>query len=197
LASPRRFRRRLLVSGSRSGAGNREGLRGRRPMYITYFITLGFARLRLVSFVLVMPMRSLVSFYGDVDEDDGGGGFFCITGWRYVIHLSEKSGWCLLSRCGGLFPFWDALSADDSGSPASLEAAVPGVFGDATANGRQILPVRSMFQVQIEAFDVPIVTASKKNLKLLRRDGNRFQAASSSCLSVSRGGPMSGGSDRR
>ena len=105
----------------------------------------------------------------------------------------EKSGWCLLSRCGGLFPFWVALSADDSGS---LEAAVLGAFGDATANGRQIQPVRSTFQVQIEAFDVPIVTASKKTLKLLHRDGNRFQDASSSCSSVSRGGPMSGGSDR-
>ena len=137
-------------------------LRGRRPMYITYPIILGFARLGLVSFVLVLPMRSLVSLHGDVDEGDGGGGFFCITGWRYVVHLSKKSGWCLLSRCGGLFSFWVALSADDSGSPASLEAAVPGVFGDATANGRQILHVRSTFQVQIEAFDVPIVTASKK-----------------------------------
>ena len=106
-------------------------------------------------------MRSLVSLYGDVDEGDGGGSFFCITGWRYVVYLSEKSDWCLLSRCGGLFPFWVALSADDSGSPASLEAAVPGAFGDATANGRQILPVRSTFQGQIEAFNVPIVAASK------------------------------------
>ena len=130
-------------------------------MYITYPIILGLARLRLVSFVLVLPMRSLVSLHGDVDEGDGGGGFFCITGWRYVVHLSEKSGWCLLSRCGGFFPFWVALSADDSGSPASLEAAVLGAFGDATANARQILPVRSTFQVQIEAFDVPIIAASK------------------------------------
>jgi len=73
----------------------------------------------------------------------------------------EKSGWCLLSRCGGLFPFWVVLSADDSRSPASLEAAVSEAFGDATANGRQILPVRSTFQVQIEPFDVPIVAASK------------------------------------
>ena len=162
MASWRRFRQRLLASGSRSGTGDGEGLRGRRPMYITYPIILGFARLGLVSFVLVLPMRSLVSLHGDVDEGDGGGGFFCITGWRYVVHLSEKSGWCLLSRCGGLFSFWVALSADDSGSPASLEAAVLGAFGDATANGRQILPVRSTFQVQIEAFDVPIVTASKK-----------------------------------
>ena len=72
-------------------------------------------------------------------------------------------------------PFWVALSADDSGSPASLEAAVPGAFGDATANGRQILPVRSTFQVQIEAFDVTIVAASKKTLKLLRRDGDGFK----------------------
>ena len=37
----------------------------------------------------------------------------------------------------------------------------------------------------------------QKTLKLLRRDGDRFQAASSSCSSVSRGGPMSGGSNRR
>ena len=98
-------------------------------------------------FVSVLPMRSPVSLHGDVDEGDGddAGGFFCTTGWRYVVHLSEKSGWCLLSRCGGLFSFWVALSADDSGSLASLEAAVPGVFGDATANGRQILPVRSTF----------------------------------------------------
>ena len=118
-------------------------------MYITYSITLGLARLGLVSFVSVLPMRSPVSLHGDVDEGDGddAGGFFCTTGWRYVVHLSEKSGWCLLSRCGGLFPFWIALSADDSGSPASLEAAVPGAFGDATANGRQILPMRSTFQV--------------------------------------------------
>ena len=35
------------------------------------------------------------------------------------------------------------------------------LFGDATANGRQILPARSTFQVPIEAFDVPIVAASK------------------------------------
>ena len=53
-------------------------------------IILGLASLRLVSFVLVLPMRSLVSLHGDVDEGDGGGGFFCITGWRYVVHLSEK-----------------------------------------------------------------------------------------------------------
>ena len=90
------------------------------------------------------------------------------------------------------FPLLVALLADDSRSPASLEAAVPEAFGDLTANGRQILPVRSMFQVQIEPFDVPIVAASK-TLKLLRRDGDRFQAASSSCSSMSRGG----GSDRR
>ena len=89
-------------------------------MYVTYFITLGLARLGLVSFVSVLPMRSPVSLHGDVDEGDGddAGGFFCTTGWRYVVHLSEKSGWCLLSRCRGLFPFWVALSADDSGSPA-------------------------------------------------------------------------------
>ena len=90
LASWRRFRRRLLASGSCSGAGDGEGLRGQRPMYITYSIILGLARLQLVSFVLVLPMRSLVSLHGDVDEGDGGGGFFCITGWRYVVHLSEK-----------------------------------------------------------------------------------------------------------
>ena len=136
MASWRRFRRRLLASGSRSGAGDGEGLRGRRPMYITYPIILGLARLDLVSFVSVLPMRSPVSLHGDVDEGDGddAGGFFCTTGWRYVVHLSEKSGWCLLSRCRGLFPFWVALSADDSGSHASLEAADPGAFGDATAN---------------------------------------------------------------
>ena len=132
-------------------------------MYITYPITLGLARLGLVSFVSLLLMPSPVSLHGDVDEGDGddAGGFFCTTGWRYVIHLSEKSGWCLLSRCCGLFPFWVALSADDSGSPASLEAADPGAFGDATANGCQILPVRSTFQGQIEAFNVPIVAASK------------------------------------
>ena len=114
-----------------------------------------------MSFVSVLPMRSPVFLYGDVDEGDGddAGGFFCTTGWRYVVHLSEKSGWCLFSRCRGLFPFWVALSADDSGSLASLEAADPGAFGDATANGRQILPVRSTFQGQIEAFDVPIVVS--------------------------------------
>jgi len=162
VASRRRFRRCLLASGSCSGAGDGEGLRGQRPMYITYSIILGLARLQLVSFVLVLPMRSLVSLHGDVDEGDGGGGFFCITGWRYVVHLSEKSGWCLLSHCRGLFPFWVTLSVDDSGSLASLEAADPGAFGDATANGRQILPVRSMFQGQIEVFDVPIIAASKK-----------------------------------
>ena len=102
----------------------------------------------------------------------------------------------MLSRYGGLFPFWVALSADDSGSPVSLEAAVPGAFGDVTANGRQILPVRSAFQVQIEAFDVPIVAASK-NFKASSSRWDRLQAASSACSSVSRGGPTSGGSDRR
>ena len=94
MASPRRFRRRLLVSGSRSGAGDGEGLRGRWPIYFTYPITLGLAMLELVSFVSVLPMRSPVSLHGDVDEGDGddAGGFFCTTGWRYVVHLSEKSG---------------------------------------------------------------------------------------------------------
>ena len=115
-----------------------------------------------MSFVLVLPMRSLVSLHGDVDEGDGGGGFFCIIGWRYVVHLSGKIGLVFAFPLRRSFPLLVALLADDSRSPASLEAAVPGVFGDATANGRQILPVRSMFQVQIEAFDVPIVTASKK-----------------------------------
>ena len=127
-------------------------------MYIICPITLGLTRLGSVSFVSVLPMRSPVSLHGDVDEGDGDDAG---TGWRYVVHLSEKSGWCLLSRCCGLFPFWVALSADDSGSPASLEAADPGAFGDATANGCQILPVRSTFQGQIEAFNVPIVAASK------------------------------------
>ena len=86
-------------------------------MYITYPIILGLARLELVSFVSVLPMRSPVSLHGDVDEGDGddAGGFFCTTGWRYVVHLSEKSGWCLLSRCCGLFSFWVALSADAQG----------------------------------------------------------------------------------
>ena len=102
----------------------------------------------------------------------------------------------MLSHCGDLFPFCVALSADDSGSPALLEAAVPRAFGDATANGRQILPVRSTFQGQIEVFDVPIVAASK-NFKASSSRWDRLQAASSACSSVSRGGPMSGGSDRR
>ena len=92
----------------------------------------------------------------------------------------EKSGWCLLSRCGGLSHFWVALSADDSGSPASLEAAVLGAFGDATANGRQILPVRSMFQVQIEPFDVPIVAASKN----FKASSSRWGPISSCMLGV-------------
>jgi len=96
-----------------------------------------------------------------VDEGDGGGGFFCITGWRYVVHLSGKIGLVFAFPLRRSFPLLVALLADDSRSPASLEAAVPEAFGDATANGRQILPVRSTFQVQIEAFDVPIVAASK------------------------------------
>ena len=63
-------------------------------MYVTYSITLGLARLGLVSFVSVLPMRSPVSLHGDVDEGDGddAGDFFCNTGWRYVVHLSEKLG---------------------------------------------------------------------------------------------------------
>ena len=63
-------------------------------MYITYPIILGLARLDLVSFVSVLPMRSPVSLHGDVDEGDGddAGDFFCTTGWRYVVHLSEKLG---------------------------------------------------------------------------------------------------------
>ena len=191
MASWRRFRRRLLASGGRSGAGDGEGLRGRRPMYITYPIILGLARLRLVSFVLVLPMRSLVSLHRDVDEGDGGGGFFCITGWRYVVHLFEKSGWCLLSRCGGLFPFWLLYWPTTRGRLHRLRR----LFLKLSAM-RRPMAVEYCLCVQRSKCRSKLSMCQslrhQKTLKLLHRDGDQFQAASSSCSSVSRGG-----SDRR
>lgn len=72
------------------------------------------------------------------------------------------------------------MSTDDSGSPALHEAIDPMSLGVVTAGGRQLFPLRSTFQVQIEDLNVPIVAASK-NLKLLGRDGDQLQAASSVC----------------
>jgi hypothetical protein len=57
-ASRRRFHRRFFASGGRSGAGGGEELRDRRPMYITYYYSLGLVWLGLVSSVLVSLWRS-------------------------------------------------------------------------------------------------------------------------------------------
>ena len=98
-------------------------------MYVTYSITLGLARLGLVSFVLVLQMQSPVSLNGDVDEgaSDDSGSFFSITSWRYAVHIREI-GLVLGSPLQWPFSFWVALSADDSGSLGSLEAADPRDF---------------------------------------------------------------------
>ena len=190
MASWRRFRRRLLASGGRSGAGDGEGLRGRRPMYITYPIILGLARLRLVSFVLVLPMRSLVSLHGDMNEGDGGGGFFCIIGW-YV----HRAGVCFLAAAV-FSPFGLLYRPTTRGRLHRLRR----LFLELSAM-RRPMAVKYCLCVQRSKCRSKLSMCQslrhQKTLKLLRRDGDRLQVASSACSSVSRGGPTSGGSDRR